>query len=61
MSINPSPGSYWSGTKDIRWEASDPNGSALTYTVYTSRDNGKTWKQLLRPIETARPLPDPGR
>ena len=52
----PKPGLYWSGTKDIRWDAVDADGNELSYTVFTSRDNGVTWKQLLRPIQTSKPI-----
>lgn len=50
----PKPGSYWNGTKDIHWEGQDPDGDELVYTVFTSRDNGQTWKQLLKPVDSSK-------
>ncbi|MHB0937487.1 MAG: SpoIVB peptidase S55 domain-containing protein [Armatimonadota bacterium] len=44
----PKSGLYWSGTKEIRWEANDPDEDELTYTVFTSADRGKTWQQIVR-------------
>jgi len=44
----PKPGVFWSGMKDIRWEGNDPDGDELSYTVFTSNDNGHTWRQLMR-------------
>jgi len=45
---SPKAGLYWSGTKEIRWEARDPDEDELTYTAYTSADRGKTWQQIVR-------------
>lgn len=45
---SPKAGMYWSGTKEIRWEANDPDEDELTYTVFTSADRGKTWQQIVR-------------
>jgi len=46
--LAPRAGMYWSGTKQIRWEARDIDEDELTYTVYTSGDHGKTWDQIVR-------------
>lgn len=45
---SPKAGLYWNGTKEIRWEARDPDEDELTYTVFTSADRGKTWQQIIR-------------
>jgi len=52
--VQPKAGSYWSGIKDIRWESRDAQDNQLAYTIFLSRDNGKTWNQLKRqaPPET---------
>jgi len=41
----PTTGVYWSGKKELKWEAKDPGGSDLTYSVAFSRD-GKEWSPL---------------
>jgi len=57
---SPHAGLYWSGTKEIRWEATDPDEDELTYTVFTSADRGKTWEQIVRiaPEEKPETKPD---
>jgi hypothetical protein len=45
---SPTAGLYWSGTKQIRWEARDPDEDELVYTVFTSADRGKSWQQIVR-------------
>ncbi|MHB9130676.1 MAG: SpoIVB peptidase S55 domain-containing protein [Armatimonadota bacterium] len=42
----PKVGIFWSGTKDIRWEAKDPDGDELIYTAFVSSNDGQTWMQL---------------
>ncbi|MHB9025161.1 MAG: SMP-30/gluconolactonase/LRE family protein [Armatimonadota bacterium] len=44
----PTTGTSWSGTKDIRWKGVDPDGDKLVYTVFVSKDDGKTWNQLTK-------------
>jgi len=36
-----------SGTKEIKWLASDPNSDSLSYTIEYSIDNGKNWDALV--------------
>jgi hypothetical protein len=40
----------WSRTQTLRWEASDPDRDALTYQLFYSMDDGKSWQPL--PIGT---------
>ncbi len=46
--VDPSGGEVWKrGTRQrIRWNASDPDGGRLRYTVMFSRDGGKKWQLL---------------
>ena len=46
--LSPRAGLYWSGKKEIRWEARDPDDDELIYTVFTSADRGKLWQQIIR-------------
>ena len=55
--IAPQSGQYWSGVRDIRWKASDPDEDELTYEVYLSRDDGRTWVQMKRSAD-AQPAAD---
>lgn len=50
----PVPGAAVSGTKDLKWEASDPDGDALDETLFVSADGGKSWTLL---AETEPPQP----
>ncbi|HEY3418136.1 MAG TPA: hypothetical protein VGM23_14760, partial [Armatimonadota bacterium] len=52
----PVAGTNWNGTKDIRWKGNDPDGDNLVYTVFISKDDGKTWAQLTK-HEEAKPTP----
>lgn len=42
----PNVGDVLSGTKTIRWTATDPDKDVLTYELYYSRDGGKTWERI---------------
>jgi len=53
--LAPQAGMYWSGTKQIRWEARDIDEDELTYTVFTSPDRGKTWEQIVRMASGEKP------
>ena len=41
----------WSGTEEIRWQASDPSRQNLTLRIEISRDGGRTWNTLERRLE----------
>ena len=45
--VAPTAGTYWSGTKVIRWEGKDLNGNDLVYSISASPDNGQTWGNLI--------------
>jgi len=45
--IQPNGGEQINGTYEIQWEASDPDGDVLTYTLSYSPDNGQTWMELV--------------
>jgi hypothetical protein len=47
----PAGGSLWSGSKQIRWQAKDPDDDSLTFEVFASSDGGETWKQIERKAE----------
>jgi hypothetical protein len=40
------PGLTLSGLQNVTWNASDPDGDSLTYSLLYSADNGSTWKGL---------------
>jgi len=42
----PTAGSILSGRVTIRWRGEDPDRDRLTYEVFYSPDNGKTWHQI---------------
>ena len=42
----PNGGETLAGTQTFSWQASDPDGDALTVTVLYSADNGATWEVL---------------
>jgi hypothetical protein len=44
--LAPTGGERWSGKQTLRWQASDPDKETLTYKVYYSNDEGKTWTLL---------------
>lgn len=44
--LAPTGGERWSGKQTLRWQASDPDKETLTYKVYYSNDQGKTWTLL---------------
>lgn len=44
--LSPTGGERWSGKETLRWQASDPDKETLTYKVYYSKDEGKTWTLL---------------
>ena len=46
--VQPKAGAYWSNVKDIRWEGHDAQDNQLAYSIYLSRDNGKSWSQMKR-------------
>jgi hypothetical protein len=39
----PNGGETWSGTQMITWNASDPDGDSLSFTILYSPDDGATW------------------
>jgi hypothetical protein len=41
--VSPSGGEFWSGTREVAWRASDPDGDSITATLYLSSDGGKVW------------------
>jgi hypothetical protein len=48
----PQVGASWNGEKTISWEAYDADGDDLVYTVFISKDDGKTWAQLIKLSDT---------
>jgi hypothetical protein len=44
--VVPNGGEEWSGVHTIRWQANDPDGDDLTYTVFHSHDDGQSWRVL---------------
>lgn len=52
----PTPGSVLSGKVTIRWRGEDPDKDRLSYEVFYSPDNGKTWHQIRDvALKTAQP------
>lgn len=41
----------WSGTEEIRWQATDPSGQDLTVNIELSRNGGETWDMLERRLQ----------
>ena len=44
--LGPLGGETWSGLREVRWEATDPDGDPLTATLSASADAGRTWRDL---------------
>ena len=44
----PTGGTTWSGSKQVRWKAKDPDDDTLTFEVFVSADQGETWKKVER-------------
>lgn len=44
--IRPNGGERVRGTYEVRWEANDPDGDALTFTISYSPNGGQTWTQI---------------
>ena len=42
----PRGGEKWTGTREITWDAWDPDGDVITATLYTSADGGQVWHEL---------------
>lgn len=47
--ISPAFGESWSGSKTVKWTGADPDKDTLTYELYYSSDQGKSWNTLLGP------------
>jgi hypothetical protein len=48
--LEPAHGPVWSGKKSVKWTATDPDkGDSLTYQVFYSGDQGKTWTEIKEP------------
>jgi len=48
--LEPAHGPVWSGKKSVKWTATDPDkGDTLTYQVFYSGDQGKTWTEIKEP------------
>jgi hypothetical protein len=65
---SPKVGECIRALKEFRWEANDPDGDELVYTVSISKDDGKSWSLLTRtvPVETTAapatpPIPETGK
>jgi hypothetical protein len=43
---SPAGGEIWSGSKTINWSAQDPDKDKLTFQVFFSKDDGKTWEEI---------------
>ncbi len=43
---SPIGGEVWSGSKTINWSAQDPDKDKLTFQVFFSKDDGKTWEEI---------------
>jgi hypothetical protein len=41
--LSPNGGEQLTGASDVRWQASDPDGDALTFTIMYSTDAGESW------------------
>ena len=46
--LSPKTGEYLSGLKDIRWEGHDAEEDQLAYSVFLSKDNGRSWGQMTK-------------
>jgi hypothetical protein len=44
--IEPREGTVWSGTRTIRWRATDPDGDPLSVSLSYSYDRGRNWRPL---------------
>ncbi len=49
--LSPSGGEKWSGKVKIRWKGYVANPQTLSYSLYYSKDFGKTWKPIKENIE----------
>ncbi len=50
--VSPAGGGALEGKVTVSWTASDADGDTLTYSLYYSRDDGKTWLPLAMQLET---------
>jgi len=44
--LSPNGGEQWEGVQTIRWQAGDADGEPVTYAVFYSRDDGRSWRLL---------------
>ncbi|MBI4470939.1 MAG: DNRLRE domain-containing protein [Acidobacteria bacterium] len=44
--LQPASGETWTGPQEVRWQASDEDGDALTYLVQYSTDDGESWQPV---------------
>ena len=54
---SPKGGEKWSKKQTIRWNGTDPDKDTLTYDLYYSSDEGKTWMPLKDKTEPAKDQP----
>ncbi|MEW5766299.1 MAG: Ig-like domain-containing protein [bacterium] len=60
--ISPAGGEIWAGLKQIKWEASDPDGDRLLINLAYTLNNGVTWEPIISNLEnTGRFLWDTSR
>jgi sugar lactone lactonase YvrE len=51
----PAAGDRWARQQTIRWEASDPDRDTLSFELFYSSDDGKTWRPLPASAHSAKP------
>jgi hypothetical protein len=51
----PAAGDRWARQQTIRWEASDPDRDTLSFELFYSADDGRTWRPLPAAAPTAKP------